>query len=151
MAALSRDLWDRVIPWVEAATPYCNSVVRPQQMCLSCLGFALQVLFPGRTPAYPGLPPDFPRTTSRLYYTTDDLLLYLTGLHAVPGRDARLARLNEWSLPDGLREELVELVHWIDGKDRADSAGADTTKALPEKSRAGARSYSRTPPQRKRL
>jgi len=151
MLALGRELWERVIPWVEDQIPYCNSAVRPEQICLSCLGFALHVLFPGRTPAYPGLPTDFPRTASRLYYTTDDLLFYLTGLHLYPNREARLARLNELTLPELLRQELTELTLSIDAGDVADAPRAGAPRTLSEKIRSGVRTYSRTPPQRKRL
>ncbi len=147
MLALRKDLWRRLIPWVEGETPYCNPTARPDRMCLSCLGLALQVLFPGRTPAYPGLPADFPRTASALYYTTDDLLFYLSGLYLFPNREARLARLNELSLPDNLRHELVELAISIE----ADTPAAAAPRTVWEKIRSGFRSYSRVPPQRKRL
>ena len=149
MRALRASLWERVILWVDAETPYCNPG-RPDSSCMSCLSFALQVLFPGRTPAYPKLPADFPSTVSGLFHTTDDLLLYVAGLHALPNRDARLARLNELTSSETLREDLVALVDAIDRNDRAEAARGSSRKGLSEKT-PGARSYSRTPPQRKRI
>src|SRR5262249_40174125 len=31
MLALDKAIWDRVVLWVEDATPYCNSVLRPEE------------------------------------------------------------------------------------------------------------------------
>jgi hypothetical protein len=151
MRTLRRQLEDRVVRWVDSETPYCNSTTRPDHFCLSCLGFALQILFPGRTPAYPALPADFPRTASLSYYTTDDLLLYLTGLHLIPDRTARLARLNELNLPNALREDLLALASVTDLGAGPEGNRADDSKSFSEKKRSGTRSYSRTPAQRKRL
>src|SRR5262249_52412239 len=127
-------------------TPYCNTTERPAELCTSCLGFVLRILFPGRSPAYPALPMDFRRAGSNPYYSTDDLLLYLTGLHAVPGADARAKRIEALGLPEALREDLLALAG---STEAGTAAAAPAAKAATERLRP--RSYSRTPPQRKRL
>jgi len=151
MVALRAALWDRISPLVEGRIPYCNPFLRSQALCLSCLGFVQDALFPGRMPGSPAMPADFPRTRSRLYYTTDDLLLYLTGFHEIATAEARARRIEELKLPPYLREELWQLV---DAADLKDAAGAIDTSKLKNgdgKPPAAGRSYTRTPPQRKRL
>ncbi len=112
MRRLQAQLMTRVTLWVEDATPYCNlQGPPPDQFCISCLGFALRVIFPGPTPAYPLVPRNFPRTSRDVYYTTEDLLLYLTGLHGVRGKAAQLRRIDELALPEKLREEAIRLVN----------------------------------------
>jgi len=149
MAALRMGLADRVSPLVEGRTPYCNPFLRSDALCLSCLGFVLEALFPGRMPGSPAMPADFPRTRSRLYYTTDDLLLYLTGLHELTTAQARANRIEQLTLPEYLREELWQLV---DASDLKDST-IDTSRMKNSSTRPppAGRSYTRTPPQRKRL
>ena len=150
MAALRAALWDRVSPLVDGKTPYCNPFLRAQSLCLSCLGFVLEALFPGRMPGSPAMPADFPRTRSRLYYTTDDLLLYLTGFHEIPTAEARAKRIEELKLPSYLKEELWQLVEAFDMKDAPGAVDTGKMKNASDKPPA-ARTYTRTPPQRKRL
>ena len=150
MAALRAALWDRVSPLVEGRTPYCNPFLRSQSLCLSCLGFVQEVLFPGRAPGSPAMPADFPRTRSRLYYTTDDLLLYLTGFHEIATAQERARRIEELTLPTYLREELWLLVEAFDLKDAASGVDTSKLKSASDTPAAG-RTYTRTPPQRKRL
>ena len=151
MRALQRDLMRRVAFWIEDGTPYCSSPANSPRLCLSCLGFVLRVLFPGRTPAYPSVPRDFGRGGPDGHYSTDDLLLYLTGLENLPTRAARLKRVERLALPQSLRQDLVQIVEAIEAERIADSAKGAAPRNLSEKIRSGVRSYSRTPPQRKRL
>ena len=148
MASLRMGLWDRISPLVEGRIPYCNPFLRSQSLCLSCLGFVQEALFPGRMPGSPAMPADFPRTRSRLYYTTDDLLLYLTGFHEIATPEARARRIEELKLPPYLREELWQLVDAVDLKD---SGGTVDFSRLKNGDGKPPRSYPRTPLQRKRL
>lgn len=151
MAALRMGLWDRVSPLVEGRIPYCNPFLRSQTICLSCLGLVLEALFPGRMPGSPAMPADFPRTRSRLYYTTDDLLLYLTGFHEIATAEARAARIEQLAIPQYLRDELWLLVDAVDLKDAAGTTDFSKLKNRDGKPFPAGRSYTRTPPQRKRL
>jgi len=110
MARLRKALPARIGPWVSAGIPYCLDD-SPQNQCMSCLGFVLRVLFPGRSGDYPSLPRDFHYTTNPSQYTPNDLLLYLSGMPELPNRNARLQRLAQLNLPDDLRMDLEELVH----------------------------------------
>jgi len=150
MAALRAALWERVSPLVEGETPYCNPFLRSRSLCLSCLGFVQEALFPGRTPGSPAMPADFPRTRSRLYYTTDDLLLYLTGFHEIATAEARARRIEELTLPSYLKEDLWQIVEAFDLRDTAGGIDTSKMKNAVDKRPAG-RTYTRTPPQRKRL
>lgn len=142
MLALQRDFLLRVIPWVEDGTPYCNLKEQSAQWCMSCLGFVMRVLYPGRSPlSPPALPPDFERAASGPYVSTEDLLLYLTGMHGLRSREARLRRISRLSLPQSLREELLALVGPGD-------PAADVSRDLSGKNRSGARSYSNSGQQR---
>ena len=133
MAALQKQLAERIRPWIEAKTPYCEND-GPRAGCMSCLGFVLRALFPGRADGYPALPRDFARAGTGARYTTKDLLLYLTGMLELPTRQARLQRIARLTLPDDLREDLEELVY---------SMSASAPVAAPQgpaQKRAGTRS-----------
>jgi hypothetical protein len=85
------------------------------------------VLFPGRTPEYANFPRNFPRVAGEEYHTTEDLLLYLTGLH-VPRTDAaRQRRIAALGGPPALREELERLTAQLAEQQRV-AAVADTAK-----------------------
>jgi hypothetical protein len=99
----------RVAYWVDNGTPYCLLNGQTREVCMSCMGFAMQVLFPGKTPAYPEVPREFPRIGAERYYTTEDLLLYLTGLHKLPTDAARRQQIMTISAPQSLQEELFRL------------------------------------------
>src|SRR5262245_5264726 len=79
MSKLRGELAGRVGRWVAAGTPYCEND-GPRMNCMSCLGFVLRVLFPGRQSGFPELPGDFWRALYEKSYSTEDLLLYLTGM-----------------------------------------------------------------------
>lgn len=137
MAALRKELVGRIHPWVEAKTPYCENE-GPRSNCMSCLGFVLRALFPGRGSDYPGLPRDFWRAGAASKYTTNDLLLYLTGMLDLPTREARLQRIARLTLPDGLREDLEELVYSMGAVEAAAPVNAGTPPGSAQK-RPGAR------------
>ena len=108
MKILQRELPGRVARWVEARTPHCEQDDAWSSQCVSCLGFVLRVLYPGRTPDQPALPADF-RSARRNAYSTEDLLLYLAGVPIDATRETRLKRIESLAVPDGLREQLVRL------------------------------------------
>ncbi|MCW5606088.1 MAG: hypothetical protein KIT18_16230, partial [Burkholderiales bacterium] len=138
MAALSRALPARIEPWIRARTPYCLNDT-PGGKCMSCLGFVLRALFPGRRGGYPELPRDFWRTGAASRYTPGDLLLYLTGMLDLPTREARLRRLARLALPEGLREELEGLVYAMSATEAAPSAGAAQPRPQPRPPKVGVR------------
>jgi hypothetical protein len=130
MSALRRELRGRIDPWVKAATPYCG-VDALGGGCMSCLGFVLRVLHPGRTSNYPDLPPGFWRSSSLGRYSTNDLLLYLTGMLELPSREARLRRIGQLGLPEELREDLEELVYSIGVTESADATNPGAAQKRP--------------------
>jgi hypothetical protein len=99
----------RVAYWVDNETAYCYSGTREREICLSCMGLVMHLLFPGKTPAYPAVPQNFPRIGGEMQYSTEDLLLYLTRLHLLPGEAERRQRIAILGGPPALREELVRL------------------------------------------
>jgi hypothetical protein len=123
IAKLQRELPGRVERWVKTGIPYCLDDA-PKQNCMSCLGFVMRALFPGRD-GYPAPPRDFSRTTNPSRYTPNDLLLYLTGMLELPDRNARLQRIQALKLPADLHHDLEKLVY---------AMGVDT----PPQSRASA-------------
>lgn len=111
MQVLRERLEQRVAAWVDDETVYCFSgrADREREICLSCMGFVMQLLFPGRTPVHPEIPRDFPRVGEGLQYTTEDLLLYMTRLHALPTGSERRQRIAAIGGPKALQEELIRL------------------------------------------
>ena len=133
MALLQEALPPRVSGLVDDATRYCNDPESRDRFCMSCLGFVLHVLFPGPHPAPPQLPREFMRSRGNLYYTTEDLLLWITGIDALPTRDARRRDIERMHIPPALREDLLELVAEIDPAERVASArsvGSETRRAV---------------------
>ena len=109
MRTLRNVLDFRVAYWVDNDTPYCLLNGQSREICMSCMGFAMHVLFPGKTPAYPEIPKDFTRIGGEPYHTTEDLLFYLAGLHKLPGEAARRERIATIGGPKSLHEELIRL------------------------------------------
>lgn len=143
MLVLQTELAARIMPWVEDGTPHCDLKGSPGELCVSCLGFVLRILYPGRSPYYPALPSDFKRFGPDAYYTTEDLLLYLAGLHGLPTQEARLKRIDGLALPPGLRDELLRLVNSTDPNDGVRSADGGAPRSTAGKSRAGLRPLSK--------
>lgn len=113
MRTLRGALMQRVTALVRKRVPYCELNGVTAELCMSCMGFVSQVLFPGRTPAYANFPRDFPRIAGADYHTTEDLLLYLTGLHALPDMAARQRRIAALGGPPALQEELARLSPYL--------------------------------------
>lgn len=109
MQALRSDLTRRVAIWIDDETPYC-AIRRPEErFCLSCGDFVVRILFPSTTPLSAGLPRDFIRTTGQML-TTDDLLQYMLGMHALPDAKSRLNHLARLDVPENLRKDLQALL-----------------------------------------
>ena len=136
MRGLRAHLRQRLAFWVDDETAYCFSGRREREICLSCMGLVMQLLFPGKTPAHPAVPQDFPRIGGELHYTTEDLLLYMTRLHELPDGRARRQRITVLGGPPALQEELARLSAQL-ADDRKPSV-ADTAKP-PQKRRISAR------------
>jgi hypothetical protein len=128
MTRLRRELPARVERWQKAGLPYCLDD-GPRGDCISCLGFVMRALFPGRN-GYPQVPADFTRTRAGHQYTPDDLLLYLSGMLELPDRNARLRRLQQQTLPPDLREDLETLIYGI-------GVGETTAATAARQKRAG--------------
>jgi hypothetical protein len=143
MAALRGNLWARVVPWVEDETPYCNLMTRSDRVCLSCLGFVMRILYPARAGSFLSLPADFRGASSSFYITTEDLLLYQTGLQGIASHQARLRRIARLNVPAELREDLIELVTTADAEEKAaaDSAPAPSAKSRSQAQRGPSRQY----------
>ena len=147
MSELRRTLAVRVGRWVAPGTPYCEND-GPRSGCMSCLGFVLRVLFPGRQSDFPELPGDFWRAMYEKSYSTEDLLLYLTGMLALPNREARLKRVGELGLPDALRGDVQDLIDAMEASGAVPPASA----VAAQKPRAAQPArISTRPAQRKRL
>lgn len=134
MHTLQRELEARVLPWAEGETPYCLARAPSDPVCVSCLGFVLRILFPGATPAYALLPHDFERDALKTIYNTDDLLLYLTGMNSLGGKEARLKRIEELAMPGYMRDDVMRLVNLMDAAPQSPAAtGAPSGKPAPQR------------------
>ncbi len=109
MRVLQKELTARVAQWVDDETPYCLLRTPGQRFCLSCGDFVVRILFPGVSPLVPALPRDF-TSVSGLGYTTDDLLLYMTGLHNLPDKKSQLERLATLGLPANMRDDIATMI-----------------------------------------
>lgn len=110
MAMLATALPVRVMPWIDDGVQHCDLDPPHRESCVSCLGFVLRMLFPTPFPGYPSLPADFVQARAGDRYTTEDLLIYLTGLHTMATREARVGRIRTLDLPQNLRDELMRVV-----------------------------------------
>ena len=128
MRELQAEVANRVAPWIDDEVGYCYLKPAGGDLCVSCLGFVMRILFPGRSPEYPTLPRDFNPVVRDTLYTTEDLLLYLAGLHGLAGHEARRKRIEELAIPPMLRDDLIRLV---------DAANAPPARARALPSAAG--------------
>ncbi len=115
MRRLRTNLTRRVMPLAQRRVPYCELNGMTPELCMSCMSFVSQVLFPGKTAVYPDFPRNFPRIDGEPYHTTEDLLLYLTGLHALRSESARRQRIAALGGPQELQEELGRLAARLPG------------------------------------
>ena len=150
MRVLRRELMPRVMPWVADATLHCEWKPAPGELCVSCLGFVLRVLFPGHFPDAPAPPRDFKRAAGNAYFTTEDLLLYLAGMQELATQEARFKRIEALALPDGLREELTRLAGAVDPASEIEATDAGVPARAAAKAKPGARTLSRAEQQRLR-
>jgi hypothetical protein len=97
------------------------------------MGFVSQVLFPGRTPEYANFPGNFTHIDGESYHTTEDLLLYMTGLSALTTDAARKRRVDAIGGPPALQEELARLTARL-----AEQQGEAAVAKPPAKRRAAA-------------
>jgi hypothetical protein len=137
MRNLQQELAVRIAPWLADRVPYCDEERPPNQVCVSCLGFVLRVMYPSPTAtlaALPTLPADF-RSARKNIYTTEDLLLYLTGAPVDAPRQARLARIELLAVPDALREQLIRIVNETEEVPAAVASGAPAVKPTTVKPR----------------
>jgi hypothetical protein len=115
MRTLQRELDSRVQAWV--GTPFCDELTPARELCVSCLSLAMSVLYPERLPA------DFKGAQKGLY-TTEDLLLYLTGVRVDAPRDTRAKRIAALAVPASLRDDLVRISGEVDASRAAEAAPA---------------------------
>lgn len=134
MRALQRSMLSRVIPLVEDDTPYCYLRPRHGAFCMNCLGFVMRVLFPGPTADFPTLPHDFARRDADAFYTTEDMLLYLAGMHGIATPAARHQRLAQLDIPQKLRDDLLLLINDSELNSMKIPADFDSAKAPPPRS-----------------
>jgi hypothetical protein len=123
MQALRNDLAQRVAYWVDESTPYCIFRQPGEQMCLNCGDFVARILFPATNALMVGLPEELTRAVGSTP-TTDDLLIYMLGLHTLPDTKTRLARLAALDLPETLRLDVVAML-------QPDEASTTDTIASP--------------------
>lgn len=109
MRSLRSSLMRRVTPLVRQQVPYCELNGVDPGLCMSCMGFVSQVLFPGRTAEFANFPRNFTRVDGEHYHTTEDLLLYMTGLNALTTDAARRRRIDAIGGPPELQDELARL------------------------------------------
>ena len=133
MRSLRSSLMRRVTPLVKQQVPYCELNGVAPGLCMSCMGFVSQVLFPGRTPEYANFPSSFTRVDGESYHTTEDLLLYLTGLSNLRTDAARKRRMEAIGGPPELQEELARLTAKL-----TETPVAVAAAKSPEKRRAAA-------------
>lgn len=139
MTRLRRELPARIERWLKAGLPYCLDD-GPRAQCISCLGFVMRALFPGRS-GYPEIPASFSRARADHKYTPNDLLLYLSGMLELPDRSARMRRLQQQTLPPGLRDDLEELIYGI--------GVGETTVATAKQKRAASANRNQPVPRRR--
>jgi len=131
MRTLRSNLMRRVTPLVRKRVPYCELNGLTAELCMSCMGFVSQILFPGATPEYANFPRNFPRIAGEEYHTTEDLLLYLTGLYALPNDAARQRRKAALGGPPALQEELARLLQQLGPPPATATASARTPARRP--------------------
>jgi hypothetical protein len=136
MRRLARELPGRIASYIEENTPYCDESGTTDRFCLSCLGFVLRILYPGQTRDFPALPADF-KAARRTVYSTEDFLLYLTGVPVDAPRAARARRIKALAVPQPLREELTRISTALEQNATA-VAASKPKRATSPKARAAA-------------
>lgn len=138
MRSLRSNLMRRVNPLVRRQVPYCELNGVTAELCMSCMGFVSQILFPGKTPEYANFPANFPRVAHEEYFSTEGLLLYLSGLHLARTETVRDQRIAAIGGPPELTQELKRLAAQMTSPVWLASAEEKTTQSKPPKRRARA-------------
>lgn len=129
MQALRSDLARRVAYWVDEETPYCIFRRPGEQFCLNCGDFVARILFPATNTAMVALPKELTPAAGNML-TSDDLLLYMLGLHTLPDVKSRLERLATLDVPESLRMDVTAILQ-PDHPTLAGATNADQTPAKP--------------------
>lgn len=132
MQTLQRELGPRVAYWIDNETAYCVMHQPGEAFCLNCGDFVLRILFPGNNPQMAGLPESFTNMPGDMQ-TTDDLLIYMLGLHELPDVQARLQRLTALKLPDSLRLDIAAMLQPENATLAAATPKATAATGTPEK------------------
>lgn len=138
MRTLRSNLMRRVNPLVRRQVPYCELNGVTAELCMSCMGFVSQILFPGKTPEYANFPVNFPRVAHEEYFSTEGLLLYLSGLHLARTDAVREQRISAIGGPPELTQELKRLASQMTSPVWLASAEEKTTQSKPSKPRTRA-------------
>jgi hypothetical protein len=109
MQVLRNDLPRRVAFWVDEETPYCIFRQPGEKLCLNCGDFVVRILFPAPNALMVALPEELTRAVDSTS-TTDDLLIYMLGLHTLPDVKSRLERLRTLDLPETLRLDVLAML-----------------------------------------
>ena len=132
MQVLRSDLARRVAFWVDDETPYCVFRQPGMPFCLNCGDFVARILFPGLNPQVTALPEAFTRTLGNMP-TTDDLLIYMLGLHELPDAESRLRQLSRLNLPESLRLDVAAMLQPDNATVVAATPAATAASGTPEK------------------
>ena len=132
MQALKNDLGPRVAFWIDNETAYCVIRQPGEAYCLNCGDFVARILFPGLDPQISALPEAFTRTMGDMP-TTDDLLIYMLGLHELPDAPSRLKQLSRLSMPESLRLDLAAMLQPENAVVLAATRAATAASGTPEK------------------
>lgn len=132
LQTLQNELGSRVAFWIDNDTPYCVIRQPGERFCLNCGDFVARILFPGSIPQLVGLPEEFTNTLGDMP-TTDDLLIYMLGLHNLPDAQSRLQRLAGLNLPESLRLDVVAMLQPDNAALAAATPAATSVRATPDK------------------
>ncbi len=132
MQLLKYELGPRVAFWVDNETGYCVIRQPGEAYCLNCGDFVARVLFPGLNPQVTALPEAFTRTLGNMP-TTDDLLIYMLGLHELPDAESRLRQLSRLNLPESLRLDVAAMLQPENATVAAATPAATAAGGTPEK------------------
>ena len=132
MQILRRELGSRVAFWIDNETPYCVMRQPEEAFCLNCGDFVARILFPGSTPQLIGLPEAFTRALPDMP-TTDDLLIYMLGLHELPDAQSRIQQLSRLKLPESLRLDVAAMLQPENAAVAAATPAATAASGTPEK------------------
>ncbi len=132
MKILRNELSSRVAFWIDNDTPYCVIRQPGEPFCLNCGDFVARILFPGSIPQLVGLPEEFTRTLGDMP-TSDDLLIYMLGLHNLPDAPSRIRQLVRLNLPESLRLDVAAMLQPDNAALAAATPAATSIRTTPDK------------------